>query len=152
MTTATQLALVGDDVPVMPRPRGKRQRNGSRDARRTELQLATLERGFHPLGNALGYRIQLHRDAAPTDDRKAAGLRCGDCRFRVVLGWHARSYPKCIVGYTELDPSKKFPGDPPRMSHGGGTDVRKWWPACPDFEWGDHVSDDAARWVPGGDR
>ena len=40
---------------------------------------------------------------------------CGDCRFRELIGWHDRAYPKCQVG--------------PR-SHGPATDVRAWWPAC----------------------
>lgn len=58
---------------------------------------------------------------------------CGDCRFRVLLDHHGRTYPKCQVS---------------SATHGEATDVRKWWPACDRFEPGDRVSDDAARWTP----
>jgi hypothetical protein len=58
---------------------------------------------------------------------------CGDCRFRVLVDYHARKWPKCERG--------------PR-THGEQTDVRAWWPACPRFEPGDGISDDAARWTP----
>jgi len=39
---------------------------------------------------------------------------------------------------------------PPRVSHGAGSDVRAWWPACLDFELGDRFVDwpDAARCAP----
>jgi hypothetical protein len=50
-----------------------------------------------------------------------------------------RTYAKCVI-----DEAKQYP----RVSHGAGTDVRAWWPACKDHEWGDPLSDDAARWVP----
>ena len=46
-------------------------------------------------------------------------LTCGDCRFREVLRYHTRSYPKCAKG--------------PR-THGPGTDVKASWPACVLFE------------------
>lgn len=99
----------------------------SPDRRRTLRQAAALARGVHPLALALGWRIRLHPDAAPADDRKAPGLRCGTCRFREVLGYHSRSYPKCAHGAPGT-------GDGPRMSHGAATDVRGWWPACTDHE------------------
>jgi len=41
------------------------------------------------------------------------------CRFREVLRYHTRSYPKCAKG--------------PR-THGPGTDVKASWPACRLFE------------------
>jgi len=67
---------------------------------------------------------------------------CGNCRFREVFGRAKRGYPKCTYG-----------GDtPPRATHSAASDVRAWWPACTDHEWGDNtVSADAARWVPGDD-
>lgn len=38
---------------------------------------------------------------------------------------------------------------PPRVSSGAATDVRAWWSACADHEWGDPgLSPDAARCVP----
>lgn len=73
-------------------------------------------------------------------------VRCLRCRH--VLA--DCSYAKCT-----------FPGDyepewiekhgPPRVTHGAGTDVRAWWPACVDYSPGDgRVSPDAARWTPDG--
>lgn len=38
-----------------------------------------------------------------------------------------------------------------RVTHGAGSDVRAWWPACQDYSPGDSISDDAARFIPGGD-
>lgn len=101
----------------------------SADRRRTQRQAETLALGVHPLTNALGTTIKLHAKAAPADDRKAAGLRCGDCWFReLTVGWgSARSYPKCSFGAPEV-------GHWPRFSRGAGTDVRAWWPACVDFK------------------
>lgn len=97
----------------------------SPDRRRTIRQAEALTRGVHPLALAVGWRIRLHPDAAPADDRKAPGLRCGGCRLREVIGHHSRSYPKCTHG------------DGRRISHGAATDVRGWWPACTDYEPGD---------------
>lgn len=148
-SVALQLALVGEPEPVVTTPRfDRRRRRGSRDARRTQLQLATLAQGFHPLSNAVGYRIPLHQNAAPGDDKQAPGLRCGDCRLRRLIGWHDRTYPKCMAGETELNAAAAYFELLPRFSHGGGTDVRRWWPACEDFELGDPISRDAARWAP----
>ena len=94
----------------------------SADRRRTIRQAEALARGVHPLALAVGWRIRLHPDAAPANDPKSDGLRCGGCRFRQVIGYHSRSYPKCRHG------------DGVRESHGAGTDVRAWWPACTDYE------------------
>lgn len=98
----------------------------SADRRRTLRQAEALTRGRHPLGLALGFPLSLHAEAAPADDRSAPGRRCGDCRFREVLGYHSRSYPKCTFGGTDRGL--------PRVTHGSGTDVRGWWPACRDYE------------------
>lgn len=97
------------------------------DARRRQRQEESLAAGWHPL-NAAGYRIRLHADA-PADrlNRQAPGLRCGDCRFREVMGHHNRSYGKCT--YRPHDS-----GGYARITHGPGTDIRAWWPACVDFQ------------------
>lgn len=94
----------------------------SADQRRGVRQARALANGAHPLGVAFNRHLPLHPDAAPADDRVAPGLRCSTCRFREVLGHHSRSYPKCTHG------------DGARISHGAGTDVRAWWPACRDYE------------------
>lgn len=99
----------------------------SADARRTVRQYDAVNAGVHPLNLALRPPIALHREAARAAgpaDRDAAGLRCGTCRFREVIGHHRRAYPKCMFG-----------GPPyPRATHGAGTDVRRWWPACVDYQ------------------
>lgn len=94
----------------------------SPDRKRTRRQMAALTRGQHPLSLALRTPLPLHTDAAPAGDIRAEGLRCGTCRFRELLGHHDRSHPKCRAG-----------GDV-RVTHGAGTDVRAWWPACHDYE------------------
>lgn len=113
----------------------------SADARRTQRQLEVLAAGYHPLA-----KTKLHSEAAPFADRSAPGRRCGNCRFREVLGYRHNSFPKCM-----------FPGDlgaddfealgPPRVTHGVASDVRAWWPACADHTYGDGLSVDAARCV-----
>jgi hypothetical protein len=134
-----QAELFHLDVPMLP-PGEK----VSQQRRRTQLQQAAISEGRHPLSGALGYRLPLHPRSAR--ERGAEGLTCGDCRYRVLVYWHDRKYPKCTLGYQHEDAAR--PDTPPRMSHGAGTDVRRWWPACQDFEPGDRISDDAARWMP----
>ncbi|MFL6141602.1 MAG: hypothetical protein ACJ72N_07005 [Labedaea sp.] len=104
--------------------------NLSTDRRRTIRQAEFLAGGRHPLTAVLTRPLPLHVDAAPVDDRKAPGLRCGSCRYRVVVGWHSRSYPKCTFGARGV----RYLDDAPRVSHGGGTDCRAWWPACRDYQ------------------
>jgi hypothetical protein len=91
----------------------------SADRSRTVRQRVALTHGQHPLSVTLG-PLALHADAAPADDKRADGRRCGNCRFRQQTGPH--SYPKC--GFAE----------PARISRGAGTDCRAWWPACTDHE------------------
>lgn len=120
----------------------------SPDRRRTHRQAQCLARGQHPLSLVLGSPLRLHEEAAGIG-RSEEGRRCGSCAYRRVVGWHSRSYGKCVFGYQQLSP-----GQPldylPRVSHGAGTDIRAWWPACADHEYGDPgMSADAARHVPG---
>jgi hypothetical protein len=118
--------------------------NLSADRKRTQRQRAALDHGWHPLGLALGYPIPLHPDAAPPSDPEATGRRCGTCRFRELLSYHDRTYPKCLQGW---DGSNEQP--PRRVTHGTGTDIRAWWPACRDHEYGDpQLSADAYRSGP----
>lgn len=99
--------------------------------RRTKRQAALLAQGRHPLSSPLKHSLFLHIEAAPADDRDAAGRRCGNCRFREVIGHHSRSYPKCM-----------WPGDGQRtlmMSHSEATDIRSWWPGCLRHQWQDEA-------------
>ncbi|MGH3377909.1 MAG: hypothetical protein ACRDP6_24565 [Actinoallomurus sp.] len=112
------------------------------DQRRTVRQADALARGLHPLGLALkiGRYLAVHAEAAPSEDRTAPGRRCGNCRFRRNLAHQSTTHPKCVFGSN---------GDgAPRATHGAGTDVRGWWPACRDHEPGDPKLPDAMRWVP----
>ena len=114
----------------------------SPDRRRTQRQAEALAARTHPLSAALGYQIRLHEHAAPADDRAADGRRCGNCRWRQLRDDTARRWPKC---WWRDDND----GSPPRVTGGPGTDVRAWWPACREHDYGDtRLSPDAARWVP----
>jgi hypothetical protein len=119
----------------------------SPDRRRTLRRAETLAAGYHPITG-----LRLHDQAAPADDRKAPGRRCGNCRFRAELladGYKGRRVPKC------LNPGSRSAAEietlgPPYISHSAATDVPKWLPGCRDHSYGDPgVSEDAARWVPG---
>ena len=114
------------DVPPVPlfdvdrpaAPAGE-SAGGSRARRQREL----LAAGLHPLTLVLSRPLRLHPEAAPHDDLKAPGRRCGNCRFRRALQWGNRAYPKCTLG------------DGARASHGAATDCRAWWSACPGHEY-----------------
>lgn len=89
--------------------------------RLTLRNIASLAAGRHPIAGR-----PLHSDAAPHDDRGAAGLRCRDCVFRRPgPGRHSRDYPKCWYTVT---------GVPLHVTNGPATDCRAWYPACTDFE------------------
>ncbi|MFC6081036.1 hypothetical protein [Sphaerisporangium aureirubrum] len=84
--------------------------------RRTRRQADLLAAGIHPLTLVLTRPLRLHSEAAPADDRKANGRRCGDCHWRQVDAW---DFPKCTLA-------------PTRISRGAATDCRAWWPGCVD--------------------
>lgn len=117
----------------------------SPDRRRTARQAQAVANGVHPLGLALGYPIRMHPDAPR--DRTSEGPRCGTCWYRKMLAYHKRSYPKCL--YDVENDTDQRPGMAYRVTHGAGTDVRAWWPACVDYSPGEpSLSPDAARYVP----
>lgn len=120
---------------VRPVPRPPQLTAGERRRERHRRQFAY---GWHPLGEVLRTTLRLHAEAAPVDDRAAAGRRCGSCRFRLSIDPGAtRRFPKCVAR------------DGARITHSDATDVRAWWPACVDHEYADPVlGPDAARWVP----
>jgi hypothetical protein len=116
---------------------------GSAQQRRTAKQRAGIPYGVHPLTYALDGMLRTHPDAA------ADGRTCGNCRFRqVVDSGSKRRYPKCTADAGPCSPSLATT-TPSRMSHGSGTDVRRWWPGCIDHQFGDNaLSQDAARSGP----
>lgn len=87
-------------------------------------QAQKISRGLHPLTRDGWPPIPLHKQASLTTD--GPRLRCGDCRFRQILGHHNRAYPKCVL------PDRW--GEPSRATHSTASDVRAWWPACQDYE------------------
>lgn len=138
MSNAT---LFGDWEPETRALRPSEQADLSADRRRTLRQAERIADGIHPLtGGPLHELASRFRDAAaPKDDP----FTCGSCYFRANLGYHNSSYPKCTLGTTNERPG-------PYMTHGASTDVRAWWPACRDYSPSDRLSDDAARYIPGG--
>ncbi|WP_431897850.1 hypothetical protein [Nonomuraea sp. bgisy101] len=132
------LALFDVEAPPPAAPTERE----SPGVRRTKRQADMLSRGRHPLtGQAL------HEQAAAHDDRDALGRRCGNCRWRQVLQYRTRSYPKCVFpGGSSAEQYETL--GPPRVSHGEASDVRSWWPACRDHEPGDTRLPGSMRWVP----
>lgn len=103
----------------------------SADRRRTQRQAAAIANGIHPYTHTpLHPLASWRRDAqAPKTDP----FTCGSCYFREPGGF--RGFPKCT----------RFPG---LITHGPGSDIRAWWPACPDYSPSDSISPDAARYIP----
>jgi hypothetical protein len=110
-----------DMDPVAPDP----PETLSADRRRTLNQQRRIDNGRHPLEPVWPtYRHPDTRGEVYTrEDPKGRPLTCGTCRFRELLGYHVRSYPKCVQGDTA-----------PRATHGAASDVRGWWPACDRWE------------------
>jgi hypothetical protein len=116
----------------------------SADRRRTERQAANVAAGIHPLTRGpLHPLASRHRDSSSP---KSDPFTCGSCWFRTVVGYHKRSYAKCL-----FDP-RRGADDPldlyARVSHSAASDVRAWWPACPDYSPSGRLSRDAARSIP----
>lgn len=113
--------------------------------RLTLRQAEMIEDGIHPLTRgALHPLASQRRDAdAPRDEP----FTCGSCLFRKSEKYHNGTYAKCWL------PNPKVGADAPqsriydRVTHGAASDVRAWWPACPDYSAGDSAWPDAARWI-----
>lgn len=86
-------------------------------ARRRRLIATRISRGEHPLGV-----LRLHPDAAI-----GSGLRCDTCRFRVKRSHHDKVYWKCEFPVRVGDHTTH-----PRATRSENSDIRAWWPACPD--------------------
>lgn len=115
--------------------------------RLTLRQANDIAEGRHPLTRGRLHSLaSRHRDAsAPKDDP----FTCGSCYFRQVVKYRGKSYPKCV-----FDPRRDADDTLDmyaRISHSTASDVRAWWPACPDYSPSDRISPDAARSIPVGD-
>jgi hypothetical protein len=124
-------------VPKPPKPKDWR----SRAQRRRDRQAAAIELGQHPLSVALGTSIPLHptEQAARETGADVVGPTCGDCALRRSISGGNKSFPKCtahpIPRHRVDDAGKRWEwNDYPRATHGDGTDVAAWWPACTDYQ------------------
>lgn len=125
----------------------------SADRRRTQRQREQIDAGTHPLMGG-----PLHPMAAPEvcspDAARNAPYTCGSCRFRELMRWHDRAYPKCLRDLYRADQDgaamvTRSVESITNLSHGAATDCRGWWPACRFYESGDKdLSPDASRVIP----
>jgi hypothetical protein len=98
---------------------------------------------MHPLAHVVpGLRLHPRAPRVPANDGHGTDpYRCGSCAYRRLVGGHARDYPKCLYGYTEtpIPEAEQRPNGPtlristPRVTRGEASDVRAWWPACPQW-------------------
>lgn len=111
----------GPDGGLFAEP-DRREPDPPRVARRARWQ-AAVDHGQHPLAVALRTSIPLHPDAVASLDPADGGPRCGGCGWRAVVdGGHAGRFPKCVIDGML------------RVTNGPGTDVRRYWPACAQFD------------------
>ena len=135
------------DVPLFagyepPEPESTEELSAGQ--RLTRRQAANVAAGIHPLTRGRLHELaSRHRDAkSPKNDP----FTCGSCWFREVLRYHGKSYAKCMQGVE--NPTDQTKGRAPYVTHSEATDVRAWWPACPNYSPSDSLSTDAARYVP----
>jgi hypothetical protein len=128
------------EPPRVPRPPAPKDWR-SRAQRRRDRQAAAIELGQHPLSVALDTSIPLHPQAARggVDVADLAAPTCGGCVFRRSISGGNKSFPKCTahpIPRSRVDEHGKTWrwDDYPRATHGDGTDVRHWWPACTDYQ------------------
>ncbi len=140
--------------PEVREPRPSEDMTLSAGRRLTLRQAEMVADGIHPLTRGQLHPLaSQHRDAsAPKDDP----FTCGSCRFRAVERYHNYTYPKCLLPGPVRAYVKRGDGwrwetvdGAPRATHSAASDVRAWWPACPDYSPGDsRLSPDAARSLP----
>lgn len=119
MTDDAQEALFEGWEPATPIP----GEDLSAQQRLTRRQYADVEAGRHPLTGQ-----PVHPEAPKGTDRPKQlreAFTCGGCRFLSDNGW---GYLKCQAPGPD---GKRIPA---RQTHGPQTDVRRWWPACPDYQ------------------
>ena len=89
----------------------------SAGARRTARRLELIRQGRHPLRDMILHE-SASRDAQPSDTGRLP-YRCGSCVHRILsMRGACGAVPKC---------------DLTTMSHSEASDVRAWWPACPQY-------------------
>jgi len=145
--------LMDDGWPDPIPPRKSDDPTLSPDRRRTIRQAEQIAAGKHPLMGG-----PLHPFASPEtctpDAPRGQPFTCGSCRFRELMRWHDRTYPKCVQVLARTDQdggdaAERTVDSAWNISHGAATDVRRWWPGCVHYEAGDTgLSPDAARIIP----
>lgn len=147
--------MTADPLPGMPDlpPPAPEVPKGSAGQRLTERQAQDVRDGRHPLT-----RGPLHPMAAPEVCTPGAPrnqpFTCGSCRFRELVRWHDKAYPKCLRDGYRVDQdgaalSARSMDNLVNVSHGAASDCRGWWPACRLYEAGDNdLSPDASRVIP----
>lgn len=112
--------LEQDEVDL---PEGARLRPLGTVAKRTRRQRFLLSMRYHPLSPAVrGRQLRLHPAAPVAADRKMPGPRCGSCRWLGDLDEDVAGSFRCWINNGE------------RVTRGGATEVRAWWPGCKDWE------------------
>lgn len=140
-----EMLFDGWDPPVRE-PLPSEDMSLSAGRRLTLRQAEQVTAGIHPLTRGpLHPLASRHRDAdAPKDDP----FTCGSCLFRRGREWGDYTYPKCWLPNPQKGADAHFAELYSRVTHGPASDVRAWWPACPDYSPGDRISNDAARYIP----
>jgi hypothetical protein len=115
---------VPDDAWVIPPPKEEL----TRGERRKRLVASRISFGVHPLGRP----VLLHPDASRDPDDHETGPRCGGCEYRVIVEHNTRSYPKCWYPGRGGGVAVEYPH--PRDTGCESSDIRKWWPACAQYE------------------
>lgn len=109
-----------------------RRLNKGRTARRTDRHRFLLSVGLHPLSLYLRRALRLHPGTFVTSGIPVtARPTCGTCVFLGKLDVNT-DQPPGKVPYKCWKADQR--GGVNRVSRGGATTVRRWWPACTDYE------------------
>jgi len=112
--------MMSTDDGLFPEP--ERRNPPGPAARRTRKQRMLISFGVHPLSMPMRKTLFIRRE----------GQTCGGCRWLEPLD---RDVPVSQTVY------KCWFGGGSRVTRGGATTVRKWWPACINFEGESHAQD-----------
>jgi len=105
----------------------------TRGERRRRLVATRIATGVHPLGRP----VMLHPQSSRDPEDHVTGPRCGGCIYRQLvkyhdLKYHDRTRPKCWYPGRGGGVADDYPH--PRDTNCESSDIRKWWPACREFE------------------
>lgn len=123
----TALFDVADSVRTVPEPKEPL----SRTAQHHRKVARRIGSGVHPLGHPICLHPDAPRDLDHQESKRSTsdGPRCGSCKFRVLVEYHNRSWPKCHLP-TVIGGRETYPRD----THSEASDIAAWWPACTSWE------------------